>query len=1298
MEDGDSSDLVDVAATKSLPPSSSATDLSEHPDSFSRPSTAYKVSDDSFQEHPPHNEEGESKYEDTENHDAPTPTYEPGAGPQTALKPDNIPFLPPPSPSQHLAEPQSQHATGPSDTSAVEGADSSTHNDPNDSYTAHMVRRRLQDIESSFVTPISPLPTLNSVGFDDTFVFDSPSKLPPTGPKPSNSNLSTPAQPSHNDEPSLPLLPAPANDNAPQNEPSPSQSHVPSNTSALEGFSSSPTGATTADAVSRATSRATITGPGNDSSLSPTNRGADTAPRRETPRDSYFLRPGNTSIRSGGSSLKSSTASIPKINLHAGGTPGNALKGGKRPKYLRNRTSSQRSSSSSFTDDVESDATEKTGGLGADYALQSGGAIPALNMSRNSSMSNIITRQISMGSMASDFREDSTGRIGLEPLEPLEEHGDFSSGDQVKTPRAPKQPLAEPTDTVIARHVRNVQVPESLAREYRTKSGLITPMRKMSSDVNLGASVSTTRTGRNLTLKEQSSTIERLSKENFDLKLKVMFLSDRLDKLSEEGIKEMISENVELKTSLALLQRDNKVLRRRVKELERKLKDEDVRPGTAKSGASSNGQTAEDEEQHAANEEELIYLRERVDEFVNEIERLKQESLNKEAEKRRMAEVVKSLQSINEDRMGESLGQDDETEVWRELYSQETGRREQAEEDNQRLGEENRRLREEVFRMKQDITSSTNNPGGHPSGMHHTTNIYNITRKPRGTSPSSRPKSGMSDADTMNGTTSVSVTLVDELRRESEQLRHENAELRREVGAQTSMLTSRNREKERLYQEIEDLKMAQRRGGTASSTLDSILERSASRAGVHDRPASRGSGMTRTATLDEDPEKEELENKLAELRDKLNTVKMQNQDLQQELNAYVQEFEAELEGRKQAEAEALQLQEDLEAIQNDLIALQQERDELLQENSGMDHEFNNLRAEAQDEIDHLEAEAEQKEAEIARLNQELSERGETQEALQEEMRRLSDDMIRFEDTQETQLKQIKQLEDELAQANSELEDLETKLVAANDKVQRLSIQQESNQGEIAFLREEQEGDKLKIGDLVGQVAQLEVVLREEKDKTKELETQIQSERQQYEIVANQEKEEVQQVINQLNREVSASRDEARRLRKNLSKQEIEAAEWKERLLELESNLREALGDLNGTRSSFLRVRYDCIIRLGWLRHTANDDQRRILPSFNTTLRQPVANSTAHDHPSRRRSIFSNSGTNCWRHRLLSLADLPRCLRKNKGSTATPSINSRRIKRLSNMSMEACPALSYVLRSLRLLRARTSNGSLSWRQA
>ncbi|KUI59181.1 Anucleate primary sterigmata protein B [Cytospora mali] len=1118
MDDSDAS-TTDLAANKPLPPSSSNNTIDEFEEPHSsRPTTSYRVPEDN----------AEASSTNQNDQDVPTPTRPTSSHPQTAIRGDNFPILRPPRSSQNPSQGDEREYVGTADTSYAEGTSALPEHELNDSYTANVVRRNLQDFESSFTTPISPLPTVNSLGLDDTFVFDSPSRLPRSPPS---------SQPNHNDEPSLPTIAQPIKADTenpePKEEPSSDRPHVSEGTSALEAFSSSPTGANTARTISRAMSGLSISkdGPGNESELSMSEGESVQRPSPST-HGSSIQQDSAPGVSGTSSKQNSDTKNIPQISVDVGSAPGHALKTEKRPRYLRSRMGSDRSSSSSFNFDVESDATVATGGgLGVDYALQSGGAISTLGTSRSSSMSNLITRQISMGSMASDFREDSTGRIGVEPLEPLDEYEGLSSDnpndDRLKTPKAPRQSLTDPTDTAIARHVRNVHVPESLVKEYRTKSGFVTPKRKLS-EVNLGASASTTRTGRNLTLKEQSSTIERLSKENFDLKLKVMFLSDRLDKLSEEGIKEMISENVELKTSVAVLQRDNKVLRRRAKELEKKLRDDDDRPSTAKSGASS-GPTADDYGAQA-NEEELIYLRERVDEFITEIEKLKEESMNKEAEKRRMAEMVKNLQSINESRVGESLGQDDETEVWKELYSQETARREQADEDNKRLGEENRNMRDEIFRLKQEVASSTKNPGGHPSsssGMSHTTNIYNITKKPRNQSPS-RPQTRMSDAETMNGAMSVSASFVEEIRRESEQLRHENAELRREVGAQTSMLTSRNREKERLYQEIEDLKMAARR------------------------------------------EREELENKLSEYRDKLNTVKMQNQDLQQELNNYIQEYEAEAEGRRHVETVAQQLQEDLEVTQNDLIALQQERNELLQENSGLDQEFNALQAEAQEEIDHLEAEVEQRDQEIARLNQELAERNENQEALQEEMRRLSEDMIRFEDTQETQLRRIKQLEEELTEANKELDDLETKLIEANDKSQRLGIQLESTQGEIAFLRDEQEGDKLRIGDLVGQVANLEASIREEKDRVKELENQLQSERQQRETVASQEKEEVQQVVNNLNREISTARDEARKLRKNLSKQEVEAAEWKERLLELENNLREALGDLNGTRSSFLR--------------------------------------------------------------------------------------------------------------------------------
>ncbi|RYO80876.1 hypothetical protein DL762_007426 [Monosporascus cannonballus] len=1081
---------------------------------------------------------------------------------------------------------------------------------PNSMTEEQQVMAHLQDDgESSFVAPISPIPVAAPEGgaLDDTYLFDGSSSkrdnrattgdedrtihVPAHQESHHHAETSVAATAGSQDQPAstTPKVDPPLNRTHPalsnhdaHPEPPQQQRHdddadantaaddtqVSNTASSLENLLSSPTAAAAARTVSRAISMASH----HSASDGKNNRAADDSQADLSSRDNSSLQPPND-VSSAGSSLQQQTSKldIPKLSIDAGSTPGLALKTNSRPKFLRSRNASQRSSTSSFASNEDGDS-DTAAGMGADYALQSGGAVPAYGLNR--SVSNSLTRSISIGSMASGLDDyPEPGRIP--PLEPLEEVvNPASTGEDeeaVKTPRAKTQgSLLPPTDTVIARHVRKVEVPESIANKYMTKGALTTtPLQahRRVSDYTAPAPGTVARNGRSMTLKEQSSTIERLSKENFDLKLKVMFLSDRLDKLSEEGIKEMISENVELKTSLAVIQRDNKVLRRRVKELEKSLRDRggEDRPTTAKSGYSSDGGTMPTfDEQAREREEELLYLRERVEEYVTEVERLRNENMSREAEKWKLAEALKTMGDRAGERLGDNLGRQEEADVWKDLLEQETARREQAD-------DENRKLRDEIFRLKQGFNCSSSSIGPGGGGLHHTTNIYNITRKARPSSPSrSRPVSGLSgDAD--QGSMSQSSTLIDELRRESEQLRHENAELRREVGAQTSMLTSRNREKERLYQEIEELKLAQRRGGPAPSTIDSLLDRSASRAGNNDRSASRASGGTTLGmAVEEDPDHEELENKLAEQRDKYNELKLKHQDVQRELDACVQDYEAAMQAKQQAEDQIAGLEEELDDAANNALILQTERDEALQEYESLEQQFEDLRREAQEEIDILEAEGDQKDEEIHRLQLELQDRTENFEALQEEMRQMSEALVGLEDEQEKKAERIRQLEDDLTEANKELEDLEAKLLESNDKGQRLSVQQESLQDEIAFLREEQEGDKVRIGNLEADLAAVEQSLREEQEHVKELERRIADERTQREIVASREKEEVQQFVDELNREASTAKDEVRRLRKSLTSREVEATEWKERLMEFENNLREALGDLNGTRSSFLK--------------------------------------------------------------------------------------------------------------------------------
>ncbi|KAJ5306629.1 hypothetical protein N7508_005644 [Penicillium antarcticum] len=798
-----------------------------------------------------------------------------------------------------------------------------------------------------------------------------------------------------------------------------------------------------------------------------------------------------------------------------------------RPKYLTSRQSAHRLSQSSVashkTETTNSDAT-----VGADYALQTGGAIPENWSGLQAPSRAQMTRTTSLGSMASGvsgYSEENSvekGNImgpadgGLHTLE--EESSPQSrpgSRQQVNyddvsapvTPRAKPQDTNPPTDTVITERVKGIQIPTTFAQRFREDLQPSPEKRPGASTPTFGKS------GRTLTLKEQSSTIDRLSKDNFDLKMRVHFLNEALNRRSEEGIKEMIGENVELKSDKVKLQKDNQNLKRKIRDLEKQVKDQQ---SDKESMVNHDPEGSEDGDRDSAQDGEIAFLRERVETYELEIERMRSESIARESEKRRLAEMVKSL---SENRAGESdAGAREERDMWKDMLDAETSAREQAE-------DENRRLRDESIRLRSEMYSTTK------SGQHQSEVSY------------------FSDRDG-NRVPATNSTLFVELGL----LKQENAELRKEVSAQTSMLTSRNREKERLYQEIEELKLGQRRDTARSVAGDSIFDRSASRA--HIRPSSQASdgGLSRS-----DLDRDELEARNGHLRDQVSTLKLDNQALR----AQVEEYSGELEALDKA------YQADVDQAEEEIQGLTQERDHAMQIADERDAAFQDLRAEAQDELDSLGDELDQKIVECQRLNEDLRNQDESLKVLQAEMRSASEGIIRLEEDAQNNLAAYKSVQQELEETNREMESVEKSLFEANTKVQRLTVQIESSQNEIAFLREEQDGDKIRIGDLESELKNYHMSLMSEKEKTRELEQRLADERHQREVVGSKEKQDVQRIMNELNREASAAKEEVRRLKKSLSAQEIETSTWRERLMDLENNLRETLGDLSGSRSSLI---------------------------------------------------------------------------------------------------------------------------------
>ena len=758
--------------------------------------------------------------------------------------------------------------------------------------------------------------------------------------------------------------------------------------------------------------------------------------------------------------------------------------------------------------------------MGADDALQLGGAVPEGSslLSRPGDFS----RTFSLGSVASGIG-NSPGVAGEGHLPTLDE--------APQTPSMAGRKVSNPSDTAINQHVEDIRVPETVAREFKSHQ------REPSPDKRGGTN---SRNANNLTLKEQSGTIDRLMKENWNLKLKITFLDEALNRKSDESIKAMISENVELRTAKFQSAKESRELKRSIRDLERRLKEKVEELSQKANTPAPEPESGRDDEAFAELEDEVTFLRERVTTYDVEIEKARHEAFVQETEKKKLAEVVRQMSSASH---GTDIGAREEVDLWKDLLDAETARREQADEDN-------RRLHEEIKRLRSDASSTTTN--------NYAANVFNLRRKQQKSSTLSYRNGVDRDQDQDESASNVSSTLV-------EQLRHENAELRREVGAQTSMLTSRNRERERLQQEIEDLKLGSRRADGRSIAGDSILERSASRA--YGRPGSRASDQTRSQMSDS--EREALEYKNGQLRDQNAKFRLDIQNLAGQTDQLLDELE-QYDALKIDHQKLQQLYEsDISAATEDLQNLQRDREEALRLQEDMERELHDMKLEGSEKIAALEEELDQRGKDIEHLQMELSNQVEDSEALRAEVRGLSEGMLRVEEEVKGKLKRIQDLELELEELGQEADVMDKDVRDEREKNTKLSVQHESAQGEVAFLREEQEGDKIKIGDLEDALNNLETGLNSEKEKVKELEGRIAEERHQREVIGSKEKQEVQKMMNDLNREVSTSKDESRNLRKNLDARSNEATSLKERLTELENNLKEVLGDPNGTRSTFL---------------------------------------------------------------------------------------------------------------------------------
>lgn len=233
-------------------------------------------------------------------------------------------------------------------------------------------------------------------------------------------------------------------------------------------------------------------------------------------------------------------------------------------------------------------------------------------------------------------RRGSVAEVEQKDKETKEAATDY--GDHKNRPVTPKEraPLAQPTDTIITAHVKNVRVPPTVQRRFSSQhpGAPNSPSKKA---VAAAGTPATTARAREMTLKEQTASIDRLQKENFDLKIKVYYLNEKLEKQSDEGVKEALQENVDMKVKLAEGMRERKALKKRIRELERKVEE------------LGGDKQREEEASAAAESEEIWELRERIERYEVEIEEFRRRDTERTERMREFRRQTNNGHQANEE-------------------------------------------------------------------------------------------------------------------------------------------------------------------------------------------------------------------------------------------------------------------------------------------------------------------------------------------------------------------------------------------------------------------------------------------------------------------------------------------------------------------------------------------------------------------------------------------------------------------------------------------------------------------------
>ncbi|GAA5943357.1 uncharacterized protein JCM15063_002923 [Sporobolomyces koalae] len=441
--------------------------------------------------------------------------------------------------------------------------------------------------------------------------------------------------------------------------------------------------------------------------------------------------------------------------------------------------------------------------------------------------------------------------------------------------------------------------------------------------------------GQNMTLREQEKVIDELKKDNFSLKLKLHFYEQRLEKMAPSSVEQALRENIQLKVEFQTLRtelkRYKKLLLEGDKALRRVTQERDELDETVRThrGAATRPRGST---AAAAREREL----------EREVQQSKEQRDDWEKKARELQRALKGATSA------------EEVEELRAQLEEALADSDDLKRHLQDATDELDDLRDEVGGLRRDLADQAD---------------QSVT--------------GSVAGDRSRGI----------IRREVEKLEQDNANLRSQLTAQLTMLSTRNDEKDALLQELDTYR-------DRSTSLSIELEDT-------------------KAKLDE--KEREIEELIAELDEK-------DRELQDLATRVDEEWRDEVEGARQAEKEA---KDALEERETDVQQLADKVEQLARELTERKAEL----AAGDEEIDALTNDLQKLGAQIFTLEEELDAKDKEVADLDHEYKVLE-----------------KELEEKQSTHEQIVVALKDKLVASKSKLSEKTIHHESATTETAFLR------------------------------------------------------------------------------------------------------------------------------------------------------------------------------------------------------------------------------------------------------